>query len=441
MSRRTAWRAPGDHRLRLAAGLVCSLGMLAASPLPTAWQHWKYSRSIELPPAEATRLVSIRVPQDVYAHAAPFLADVRVIDDAGAEVPYVLRAQETRKEYAPPYAAAILENSFSPGHYTQIVLDLKKYDAFHSSLRIDTSQAEFMEWVEVAASDDARVWRVVQERAPIFRFPREGHAGTNVVTYSPNNARYLRLRILDGDRKFPVTTAAILATPAGKSERETLAIPFLPAKPAASGQSAWTVDLGSDNLPLREVRFQVGPGEFVREVTLESSPDGTQWYWVGSGEIYRFAQGGRPCEQLSVTIGGTPQRYLRVEIANGNDRPLNGVVPALYIAAQRITFQQKPGRSYRLLYGDSRANGPVYDLERRVSAQQVDAAMVAQAGPEEFNSDWADPRPWTETHKFVLWLAVALAVLLIGYTALQSLRRTTVSSSQAAPSQNDSPHA
>jgi hypothetical protein len=183
------------------------------------------------------------------------------------------------------------------------------------------------------------------------------------------------------------------------------------------------------------VRFRVGPGEFVREVTIESSSNASQWHWVGSGEIYRFAQPGRACEELSVPIGGTPERYLHVEIANGSDNPLPAVVPTLYIAAQRIVFEQKPGRSYRMLYGNSIAKPPDYDLARRLNAQHTDAALVAQTGPEEINSDWLDPRPWTETHKFVVWLGVAFAVLLIAYTAIQSLRRSGTSPGQDGGSQ------
>lgn len=413
--------------------VISAFAALAAAPLPTAWQHWRFSRPIEVEPTDSTRLAKVLLPQDVYLHAENSLADVRVIDEAGTEAPY---AQHNWQGYDQPrsYPAQIIENSFSPGHYTQLVLDFKNVTEFHSSMEIDTSEPEFMEWVEVAASDDARVWRIVQERAPIFRFPREGHSGTTTVSYSPNNARYLRLRILDVGKQFPVTSAQIMLNPVVKSKREPLRAAFAPASPTAPNETAWSADLGSSELPLSEVRFQVGPGEFVREVTIESSPDGSQWYEAGSGEVYRFAQGGRECEQLSVPIAGPTGRYLRVGIANGNDKPLTGVTPQLYISTQRIAFQQNPGRSYRLLYGNVAAKPPEYDLSRRVNAQQIADALVAQAGPEEINSDWADPRPWTETHKFVLWLGVALAVLLIGYAAIQSLRRSTDSTGEAADS-------
>jgi hypothetical protein len=424
MSRRGVQHKRADCGAARAAAAICALAMLAASPLPVAWQHWKYSRPIELPVADSTRLVSLLLPQDVYWRAAPGLAELRVIDDSGAEVPYALHSPQGASQFVPAFTPGILENSFSPGNYTQIVLNLGNYNTFHNSVRIETYETEFMEWVEIDASDDTQVWRIVQERAPIFRFLQEGHAGTSVVRYSPNNGRYLRVRILDGSKRFPVYRVEIVANPVTKPEREPFDVKLLPAKPTSRNQSAWSADLGARSAPLREVRFQVGPGEFVREVTLQSSPDGSQWFFVGTGEIYRFTQANHECEQLSVPVSGTPERYFRVGIANGNDKPLEGVIPTMYIAAQRIVFEQKPGRNYRLLYGQSEGKPPQYDLGRRVSQQQMDAAVAALAGPEEATTNWADPRPWTETHGFVIWIGVGFAVLLLGLTAIQSLRRT-----------------
>jgi Protein of unknown function (DUF3999) len=428
MNRRVVRRKRADHREARVAAAICALAMLAASPLPVAWQHWKCSRPIELPRTDSTRLVSLALPQDVYSHAAPGLADLRVIDDSGTEAPYALDSWEESPRSIPAFTPRILENSFSPGNYTRIVLNLGNYSAFHSSARIETYETEFMEWVEIDASDDAQTWRIVEERAPIFRFSREGHLGTNVVRYSPNNARYLRVRILDGGKRFPVRSIEILANSVTKPEREPFDLKLLPAKPKAPNQSAWSADLGAGHAPLREMRFQVGAEEFVREVTIQSSRDGSRWFFVGTGEIFRFTQGHHECEELSVPIRGKPERYLRVEIANGNDKPLEGVVPTIYIAAQRVVFEQKPGRNYRLLYGQSEAKPPQYDLARRVGQQQMDRALAVEAGGEEANSNWSDPRPWTETHSFVVWIGVGFAALLLGYTAIQSLRRSSASS-------------
>jgi hypothetical protein len=419
------------HTGKMIAIALCALAMLAAAPLPLAWQHWRYSRAIDLPATDETRLVNLILPEDVYLHAQTLLADVRVIDDAGAEAPYARRAREGFVQFI-PYPTRIVENSFSPGNFTQLVLDLGEAPRFHDSVEIGEGEDEFMEWVEVDASDDAQLWRIVQERAPIFRFRREGREGMQRVQFSENNARYLRVRILDGTKQFPVRYATVAQKSGTPPERVALGIKLIPTKPEQPHGTAWSVDLGSTGVPIREVHFDVGPGEFVREVTIQTSRDNSVWSPISRGEIFRFTQNGHECEQLSVPTM-QPLQYLRVEVANGNDAPLDGVTAKLYVSPQRIIFEQKPGRSYRLIYGESEAKLPQYDLVRRVGDRQMDDAVAAQAGPEEINSDWSDPRPWTESHEYIVWFGVAVAILLLAYTAIHALRGT------GAPQSGDRP--
>ena len=89
---------------------------------------------------------------------------------------------------------------------------------------------------------------------------------------------------------------------------------------------------------------------------------------------------------------------------------------------QHIIFEQQPGRSYSLIYGQERAEAAQYDLGRRVDARRMAVTAVAgQLAPEEVNTDWVDPRAWTETHDMFCGGDLAV-VLQIGYAAVRSLR-------------------
>lgn len=405
--------------------MLGALVALGATPLPRAWSHWRYSRAIELPQVDGTRLASVVVPPNAYAHCQPGLGDIRVIDDFGAEVPHAqfIRLGSANSVELP---TTLRENSFSPSRYTQLVLNTGKQVPFHNAVRIQTNQADFIEWVQVEASDDARVWRVVQERAPIFRFQKQGHEGTQTVPYSENNAFYLRVRILDGEKQFPVTGASILYQTSEPPERVPLEIGLLPDASPPVGRSGWIADFGAGTIPVAEVRFDIpGPAEFIRAVELSASADKKEWSTFARGEIYRYRQSERVPEQLAISLPyeGPSGRYWRVEIVNGNDAPLEGVTPHFYSTPRHIVFEQQPGRSYRLVYGQYRAEAPQYDLERRLDAKQKEAAVAGQAGPEEENSDYSDPRPWTEQHNTFLWIVLGIVVVLLAYSAIRSLRR------------------
>jgi hypothetical protein len=158
------------------------------------------------------------------------------------------------------------------------------------------------------------------------------------------------------------------------------------------------------------------------------SADGREWEPSANGEIYRFHQGDKVQEQLAVrTNGPSDRRYWRVAVLNGNDAPLSRAAPTLYMTPTHVVFEQQPGRTYRLLYGQSQAREAQYDLARLVNAKQIEAAVAGRLGPEEINLDWTDPRPWTEKYDVVLWLVLGIAVILLGFSAVRSLRRSTES--------------
>lgn len=407
------------------AALLALAATLSAGTLPKAWTNWRYSRPIELPATDSTRLAGLSLPQDVYLHAQTSLPDVRIIDDAGNEVPFA-RYSRMGSTVSKSLPTEMLENSFSGGNYTQVVLNVGASVPFHNSVEIHTSESDFIEWVSVDASDDAHEWRSVAERAPIFRFRQQGREGTQTIRYSPNNARYLRIRVLDGKKKFPIDSAQVFSNTVEAPERSFLDENIVDDPAGHAGENSWRVDLGTSALGVQEVRFAVNPGEFIRAVQISASDDGATWNSVAHGEVYRFRRDDTAEEHLRMDVPGeVTGRYWRITVVNGNDAPLPGAIPSLYITPVHMVFEQQPGRNYRLLYGQSRAAAPQYDLAQRVSSDQEDAAVVGQLGAEEDTSNYADPRPWTEKNRYVLWVVMGLAVLLLGYSAIRSLRRSS----------------
>src|SRR6266852_2914547 len=245
-----------------------------AADLPSAWRSWRYSRTLASPHPDILNYVVI--DRDAFAHSENHLADLRVIDDLGNEQPY-----ELRNRLAPPpqpvgIPSTLRENSFVPGQFTQVVVDLGPRANFHSSLRVQTPESDFINWVEIAASDDAHLWRIVKPRAPISRFRRENLEGSQTIRYSENNARYMRLRIQEPSEQFPVTGVEVYSSPG--LEKELLpagSVPLmamlLPDSASPPSQTQWTVDLGSSTIPVAELHFETTQPEFYRAVRILTS--------------------------------------------------------------------------------------------------------------------------------------------------------------------------
>ncbi len=424
---------PWPPAVRVGAAVVAlfilvPLATRAISTLPKDWNHWRYSRAIESLETRATRLVQVMVADEIFLRSGPSLEDLRVIDDQGHETPYTVFMLDGAKNTT-NLAAILHERSFTPGEYTQAVIEIKGDAPFHNSVEIETAEQNFIEWVSVEASDDAHRWRIVQERAPIFRFAKEGREGTRVVHYAENNARYLRVRIFHGQEQFPISGAQVLREVQGPQERVPLEVRLTPEAHPPAGQSVWTADLGGRGIPASEVHFAVAPLEFIRRVGLAASDDKREWNSFASGQIYRFHRGEKVQQALSVPIPyrAASARYWRVTVENGNDAPLPVAAVQLYTTPRHLMFEQQPGRSYSLIYGQQRAEAAEYDLGERVNQQGRTTALAVKLGPEEVNVAWIDPRPWTEAHAVFLWGVLLLAVIAIGFTAVQSMRRAAAS--------------
>jgi hypothetical protein len=396
-----------------------------ASPLPARWENWRYSRPLELPAVESPRLARVAVPPEVYPHAQRGLLDARVVDDRGDEVPFLFRIRAGRfaREFRD---ARLLETSFRAGEYTQAFVDTGETRPVHNSLELETSERDFFVWVELAVSEDLKTWRVLRERVPLYRFEKEGLSGNLEIEYPESVSRYLRLRVLEKDKAFSLTSARVAKEIREEPELVGLPVTLTPEPAAPTGQSWWGADLGADTVPVSGVRFEVPQAEFHRAAQFSVSLDGQRWHALESGAIYRYrlrsAEGDRPQERLEVRFGAVYWRHWRVAVFNRNDPPLSGLQVQFLGTPTWLVFRQEPGRSYRLLYGHPRAALAIYEFQRLTDVAAADAVPAGTVGAEEENSAWDDPAPWTERNPWVLWAALGVAVLVLGFLAVRTLR-------------------
>jgi len=403
-----------------------------AADLPEQWRAWRYSRPIDLQPTAT--LAYVALDKDVLTHSANELGDLRIIDDAGAELPYVLRlAPFPPKPEVPeqPIRSVIRENSFVPGQYTQVIVDVGPRAKFHHLIHVDTPETDFINWVEVAASDDAHTWRIVKARAPISRFLKENIKGDQNVRYSENNARYLRLHIAEADHVFTVSGVSVYqVTETSQPAAVATSFPLTPAAPPEGAADAsltqWTVDLGTESLPVSELEFASDQAEFYRAVRVSNSADGKEWQSVSGGAIYRYNAGDKIEESLHIPLYDSwGPRYWRVQVLNGNDASLTSVLLALATTSRLVVFRPRPERRYRLIYGDARASTPQYDFARTLKVTSSETLLQARLSGEEETSNYADPRPFSERHPELLWLALGIAVVVLGGAAVRALRTPT----------------
>lgn len=416
---------------RLAAvATLCLAALVAFAQAPELWRDWRYSAPIDSSGAAEGKLLRAAVPPFVNAHAQPGWRDLRIVSDTHEETPYLLHAQpgERSLEWR---RARLLEVSFASGENTQGIVDMGLDPPEHNSLQIELGQQDYFVWVEIAISGDARAWRILTERAPIYRFASNNLSGNQTVRYSASRSRYLRVRLLEGKQRLPLDAVRVAREVVVEPEFLPVEATFRPDPAAPRKQTWWVADLGAPQ-PIARVRFTLDEPEFYRTVHLSYSQDSKYWLSATDGDIYRVKRlrgastgAGDEREQrerLHIAVGEARARYWRVEVLDRDDPPLPRIRIALDSVPRYVVFRPAPGRTYRLLYGTSRAAAPAYSMAQLVEAAEVGTALSAVIGAETFLPEAPKQVPWTERNAVVLWIALAAATGLLGWLAIKALR-------------------
>jgi hypothetical protein len=413
------------RRIISAVLLTSAVSFLAFSAeLPDNWRWWRYSRAVQTSQTDADGPAEVLLPWEMYAHCQPGCEDVRIVNSSGEGVPYVAEGRRVPRNVE-EHAARVIENSFVAHQYTQLIGDLGESHANYDRVKVETSRPDFIVWAEVALSDDARTWRVIEARAPIARFRSRAVDGTQTIPFQGLSSRYVRVRIADPSAQFPVSGISVLHEESSQVQltREVTAI-FGEEKSADPTESVWRTILTSLNQPISELEISTDTREFYRAVRITGSSDGQEWSYWGSGVVYRYAQGNQTRELLRVDFPeATGNKLLRVEVINGNDEPLANLHLALKAIPRGLAFRQVKGQQYRLIYGNEKALRPQYDLGHYFeSGTPKPVYRILSLGPEEETANYRDPRPFTERHPELLWSALGAAIFLIGLTAIKALR-------------------
>jgi hypothetical protein len=392
---------------------------------PPPWQDWKYARPIEMPAGHlngaagnaSTELIRFALPGAVYGQAEPDLADVRVIDASGVQQPFAVDQIAARTEVL-RHDATLSEQGFVPGHYSQAVADVGTAGDMHDVLTIATDADQFSTWVEVAASDDEQTWRIVRQRAPIFRFRSDGFEGSLDVHFDRTRSRWMRIRVLDPSRAFPINGCSVADVVEAKPDVATVAADLRPDVHSPAKQTRLTVDLGSAEIPVSEVV----DAAFHRAVAVLASANGKDWNDVFNCEIYRDDLGG---SSLSFGFPEGRGRYWRLVVYNRDDAPLQGLSATLLATPRFVSFRARAGAHYRLIFGNPHAAAPEYDFATSTSPEERAHAPLAALGQYGEAMKPTNPliaRPWTETHAGIVWAALLLAVVVLAWIALRAMR-------------------
>lgn len=397
-----------------AAALAAVVAAPAAFAQSLDESDFRYVRPLQAPPG----LAAFEPDGVLFAHTRRELADLRILDSAGAQVPW--RTRPVQGSTRPPLPVLVL-NSGTQGGAAVALLDLGPNAGVHDQVTLDIPEQDFVGKVEVSGSDRRRGAFTRLSTTVIYDISGAPPARSTTAVYPPSDFRYLSLRATGVGE---IAGASVIASPG--PQPELLERPVRSTE-VRSGRrlTIVTVDLGFRNIPVDEIRVLSSTRLYDRPVQVEASNTGERYVLYAQGRVFRFQ------ESVDATIPvEVRHRYLRLTIENGDDAPLEGLRVEALARPRTVLVSEGFEPPYRLVYGNPRLGAPEYDFAQ--APIDPDSAANATLGREALNPDWEAPedtRSFTARHPQVMKAALALAAAVLLFGAFLALRRRTESPS------------
>ncbi|MCB9182406.1 MAG: hypothetical protein H6591_00700 [Flavobacteriales bacterium] len=340
------------------------LALMVFAAVPAFAQHPRWSA--QLPPASRNGLHAIVLDPDLQGAARADLGDIRLLDSAGAQVPYVLRTAQ-RPQGPERFEAFDLLRNEVLGHRTEVEIE-RPADQLIDELHVWIKPIQAEKRVRITGSDDRDSWYMVKDEHLALQGARGDPPHQVLLLRIPrSDYRYLRLTFNDSITAPMNVLGVGRFVPAGSPQPVYAAAQQLPfsrsdsarhtvlrfALPRSLLVERMTIET-EDTLPfLRQVQL-------VRRHTVAaaSSRHGNQsriehlgTYTIEPGNGARFETRAERLDTFELWID------------NGDDRPL--CIGAVNAQCQErlLLARLDAGVAYRLNVGDAGLEPPRYDME------------------------------------------------------------------------------
>jgi hypothetical protein len=382
--------------------------------------------------------VSVVLDAPIYESARFDLGDLRVIDEEGREVPFLL--QRFVPAPAPePWQPPMLNRSDEPGHSTRVTLDLAERVP-RQALELELSGDNFRRRVRVEASDDGERWRTLTDDAWVFAVPGPPAARFETVRFPGNDQRHLRVTVFYGEGETGrvwLGAARVVPLPAPSRRERWIEARASRSEQPEAHETRVVLELEARHMPFSGVALEVADPRFFRRVVVEARreplPEGDaatgrplRWVPLGSGDVHRQRdpEGRMVAEKLRIDVAGRA-RVLRLRVQNRSDQPLAISRARVAVPEERLVFEAGPARRYRLRYGEHRVSPREWDLARSIADLEgwATAAREAELGPAvAVSAPEPEPIPWSERHPRTMLAALLLVVAALGALTWKALR-------------------
>lgn len=406
--------------------LACVTVAVVAETSTSAWPFF-----LDVTTTTAPGIFETVVPLEVLDKAREDLADLRLVDASGREIPQVVRIR--REVDDQEVVAGRLFNQANVGTTaSEVSVDLGADPGEHNEIELETEGMNFRRQVEIEGSDSGSGWKTLASDV-IYSFASQtSTVKSNRVSYPTSRYKYLRVRVFsDKPREDqPPIIRSVKVSKAIREKGETTSwdasvSPYQLLRHDSAPASSWTIDLGA-RVPCDRLLLTIQDESFSRPFEVEVVDDPQNIRLAASGELRR-----RSGEKQPLTITFDNEQYarkLRLLITDYNNPTLSVSSIKAGAAVRQLFFELKEpaAQPLRLYFGNAKAAAPHYDFEKELSTRLSATPVRAQLGSVVSNPDFRpEPLPFTERLPWLIYAVLTVSSLALALI-LFSLARATM---------------
>jgi len=435
---------------RLAAMLFLGLALpaTAADGNPSL----RFRKELDRGAASGDEILAVPLDSDIFAATRAGFPDLRIIDDRGAAVPYVLEPSAEREtiQVREPCTSRIASLHVDPEKALEIVVALGEKAPSASGATIRTPLVDYEHRVRVYGSRAGQDWALLASEGLIYDYTRFMDIRNRDIEFPTNDYRQLKFVVeqeLD-DRESPLREL-IRGWRDGKDDRrfeitETLRRPF-----RIDGVDLWRT-LAKDGgrksefirYPVPGFRVEHDPQKKETRVKIQSRREPlvrfslatasrnfsrtaqvrvpvqngirTDWVEVGRGTVslIRFRAFRRA--DLRIAFPEQRQEHYQLVIENADNPPLEITGIEAEGTGYRLVFLGSPGRTYRVEYGSDTLEPAQYDTATVLaSMNQGYQPVTVKLSPQIAISHYRAGRGFWDIFNSTVFLTLAIVAMVV----------------------------
>ena len=458
-----------SHRFWRRSSIVLALLLTsAASYAAEGTAAFRLYKDVNRDAVPDEAILAITLDSDIFAATRDEFPDLRIVDDTGAEAPYVTekftenRIQTSRQSIQ----SRVVSLHESGGNQIEVIIRLHDKAPAADGFAILTPLKDYERRVRVFGSEDGQKWVPLVADTLVFDYSRYMDVRNGDVPLPKNTHRQFKVAIDDvteerqspyrnltrkfrgGEEQERIESTSLNLRPfridrlgfwhtvtstQAKSDKKT-EYPIVEFRTEEDAKTKSTIiHVRTRREPLTELTLVTDSRNFSRPAVVEIPVvHGVQTNWVQTGQatisLTDFADVHR--EELTITFPEQRQENYRITIANQDNPPISITAVKAQGNTYHAKFLASKDRKYQVYYGSETAKAPRYDTatvfaSMREGYQPVDVQLADQVANPAFDRDADFAFGRFLENKLVFGGVIAVMVVVLGWILFRAGRKVS----------------